>query len=138
MTTTFEHHTTNNQNIMGDRANIIIEGDGDMFPAPVYFYTHGRGSEIKRSLQATLRRKQRWDDHPYLARMIFCDLIGDYAKESTGFGISTRIGDGARNLLCVNMQQQMVRKLDSPEDINAPVAAQWTFEEFCALELGDD
>ncbi len=123
---------------MGDRANIVIEADNDMFPHPVFFYTHWAGYRIKKTLQAALiRGRERWDDAQYLSRVIFCEMVGNDTG-ITGLGISTKIGDHGGNLLCVNMEENMVRERDSRKDIGAPILNQWTFADFIALKLEDE
>lgn len=121
--------------IMGDRANIVIEQDSHSFPHPVFFYTHWSGYAIKQTLQDALTAgESRWNDGQYLARIIFCQMIGEDSG-TTGFGISTKIGDGERNLICVNIEQNVVRERASSSDHNADAIQQWTFAEFCKLDL---
>lgn len=118
---------------MGDRANIVIEKDDEVFPHPVFFYTHWSGSRIKDTLRsALLRGKDRWSDPQYLARIIFCELVKDDVEGLVGFGISTAIGDGGHLLLCVNLKENKVRERNSSKDINASTLREWTFDEFCA------
>lgn len=70
---------------MGDRAQVAIKmGDGSR----VYLYAHWGGTGIYDSLQTALRRRQRWTDCEYLARIIFQAIVGDDQRE-TGFGIGT-------------------------------------------------
>lgn len=119
---------------MGDRGNIVIEKDGDMFPHPVWLYTHWGGSGLKRDLQVALTKaKPRWEDGSYAARVIFQEMIGGDDSNS-GFGISTAQGDGEHPLLCVNFGDQKVRERAADRDINSPVVREWTFEEFVALK----
>jgi hypothetical protein len=116
---------------MGNRANIVIEQDSDMFPHPIYFYTHYDGSEIEQILKSALiRGRDRWDDPQYLSRVIFCEMIKDDLNGVTGYGITTAIGDGGYKLLCVKMDEQKVRIRDSSDDITAKIIKEWTFEEF--------
>jgi hypothetical protein len=77
---------------MGDRANIYIhEGD----EPGVYLYTHWSGYELPEVARLALVRGQsRWDDPPYLARIVFCQMIGGDADGLTGYGISAVVGDG--------------------------------------------
>lgn len=117
---------------MGDRANIVIEADNGMFPAPVFFYTHWSGYRIKQDLQSALvKGKERWDDPQYLSRVIFCQMVGTQ-DEITGYGITTKIGDSGAPLLLVNMEKQEVRELTSSDNIEAATAQKWSFEEFAA------
>jgi hypothetical protein len=86
---------------MGDCGNVIIK---DEIGQQVCLYTHWRGSELRAILKSALRRRQRWDDAPYLARIIFCEMIkGDEAAE-TGFGISTRSEGSAEIIIDVKAQ----------------------------------
>lgn len=57
---------------MGDRANVVVI-DGD---EQVCLYTHWNGYEVAEVLQNALKRgKERWAQAPYLARIIFCDMV---------------------------------------------------------------
>lgn len=133
------HINTNHINIMGDRANIVIEKDTGMFPHEVYFYTHWHGRKIKPILKAALiKGVDRWDDPQYLSRVIFCELVSAGKDEVTGFGITTAIGDGGYKLLCVNMEEKKVRVRDSGKNVRAPVLKEWSFEDYCAVEFTDD
>lgn len=121
---------------MGDRANIVIESDKDFFPHAVFFYTHWRGSDIKTILQSALvRGKDRWNDPQYLSRVIFCELIGKDTTGITGFGITTKIGDGGGKLLCVNMDGQKVRERDSRNDETAAILTEWSFVDYIAAKF---
>ena len=94
---------------MGDRANVVIPQDGSEHEEKIYLYTHGSGTELPATLQRALARKQRWDDQPYLTRIIFEEMItGAYSKE-TGYGISTYPSDGLSRLLIVDTENQQVR-----------------------------
>jgi hypothetical protein len=124
--------------IESDKANIVIESDKEMFPHPVFFYTHWSGSTIKDTLQAALAHKRWWDDPQYLARIIFCELVKNQPHGTTGYGISTRIGNGSHKLLCVNMEENKVRERNSTEDINAAVLHEWTFEEFVKAKFKEE
>lgn len=77
---------------MGDRAQIkFIEETG----GELYFYTHWDGYKLHEILQSALERgKDRWDDTPYLARIIFSEMIQHNIKDNTGYGISTQSQDG--------------------------------------------
>lgn len=75
---------------MGDRGNIVVV-DGE---SKVYLYTHWRRYELKEILaDALTRAEDRWFDGQYLARVIFDDMV-DGDRGTTGFGISSVIGDG--------------------------------------------
>lgn len=107
---------------MGDRANIIMQGETDTFPYPVYFYSHWKGRDIYTDLQKALEKsKSRWGDPAYLARIIFCQLVAGDALGLTGYGISTVMGDGGTELW-VNTDDKLVKDDEK----------QWTYEEFIA------
>jgi len=76
---------------MGSRGNIVIKEEGR---TPIYFYTHWEGYRVKEILRdALVLGRSRWGDEPYLARIIFCEMVRDQKDELTGFGISTYEGD---------------------------------------------
>ena len=91
---------------MGDRGNIVmVEKTGNK----IYFYTHWDGSDLPRILrQALIRGKGRWDDEPYLARIIFSEMIKDNILEETGYGISTYQPDYNHSDLEVHCSSQTV------------------------------
>lgn len=102
---------------MGDRGNVKIIDQFD--PSKhVHLYTHWRGSELKDIVQAAMRKRWRWNDSGYLARIIFCEMVkGDEAGE-TGFGINADQCDEGP-LIIVNVPEQTVtlgRKAWSFED----------------------
>src|SRR5687767_6295692 len=81
---------------MGDRGNIVVMNDKG---ENIYFYTHWRGSDLPNIVAKALRRGvDRWDDPPYLNRILFCELVKGEENENTGFGIDTRMGDGGTEL----------------------------------------
>lgn len=89
---------------MGDRGNIVVQGDG----SKVFLYTHWTGSDLPNILKRALKRgESRWDDAQYLTRIIFCEMVGYDINGTTGFGISSVEGDGGA-LLTVNTDTQMV------------------------------
>ena len=122
---------------MGDRANVKVLDDcrkeGEEKPA-VFLYTHWSGTELAETVQRALQRRVRWDDSPYLARIIFCAMVEGQEAEETGFGISTDLRDNEHRIIVVDPQSQ--RLTIEPEDADrddAPLAS-FTFEEFCALD----
>ena len=76
---------------MGDLGQVIIK---DREAPDLYLYTHWRGSQLREIVRSALKRRQRWNDGPYLARIIFCEMIKGEEKGETGFGISTTPCDG--------------------------------------------
>ena len=87
---------------MGDRANVKIGN--------VYLYTHWGGSDLVDKVRQALAKKWRWDDEPYLTRIIFCTMVGrDEFDEETGFGISTEICDGEDRIIEIDVDNQTVQ-----------------------------
>jgi hypothetical protein len=123
---------------MGDRGNIVVlqhgygYGDGDAPDGAIYLYTHWRGSELPSLLATGLDRgRSRWTDEPYLTRIIFDALTGG-DHETTGFGISTRLGDNEHPILVVDTDRQRVASRHEGGEIAVPVHEDegWSFEEF--------
>ncbi|KKN82303.1 hypothetical protein LCGC14_0311160 [marine sediment metagenome] len=97
---------------MGDRGNIVIlqsgmrgRDSGDR----IYLYTHWRGSGLPDILAAALARSgNRWNDAPYLARVIFREMIRGDEEGVAGFGISTYEQDNENAILEVDCDKQEV------------------------------
>ena len=86
---------------MGDRGLIAIEG--------VYLYTHWEGSDLPSILKHALERKERWNDAPYLTRIIFCEMVKGDERAATGFGISsTPIGGLNHSMIKVDVENSIV------------------------------
>lgn len=83
-------------------------------------YTHWGGSYIPLQLQEALKKRWRWDDPAYLARIIYDTLVDDEFKQETGYGISPYICDNEHPIVYVDMSKQMVT-------INGNI---WTFQEY--------
>ena len=72
---------------MGDRAVIGFKENKDS--VPVFLYSHWGGSDRYRDLQRALTAaKPRWNDHTYATRIAISQIIENYWKEETGFGLS--------------------------------------------------
>jgi len=103
---------------MGDRGNIeMIYESGEK----IYFYSHWGGSDLTDVLRKALERgKDRWGDEPYLARIIFCEMIQDDVMDLTGYGISPYICDSEHPIIsvcCSNLTIEIEGK-------------KWSFEDF--------
>jgi hypothetical protein len=120
---------------MGDRGNVRLIGrDGE-----VWFYTHWRGTEIPEALKDALKRgRDRWDDEPYLNRIIFDSLTAGGKNETTGFGISAGIGDNQHGRPIAVVDHVKARVYAQGEDDAAakkpPTGAAFTFEQIVAAE----
>lgn len=96
---------------MGDRANIGIRYGGNKI---VYFYGHWAGSYYIQSLAKSLdRSRSRWGDASYLARIIFCDFVGDNVDGLTGFGIAPYIVDNEYPIMVVDPSRKCVDEYKS-------------------------
>ena len=76
---------------MGDQCQILIQ-DRD---SKVFLYSHWDGYKIDLILKnALIRGESRWDDPPYLTRIIFCEMIRGDVMGVIGYGISSVDQDG--------------------------------------------
>lgn len=91
---------------MGMRRNIAVDyGDNQK----IYFYTHWGAAHLEQTLAAALiRGKSRWDDPPYLARIIFSEMIQDEVLDTTGYGISPYECDPEYDTIEVDLEKQSV------------------------------
>jgi len=95
---------------MGNRANIVILDKPDQ---AVFFYSHWGGEGLPDTLRRGLvKGKDRWGD-TYLARIIFCEMVGD-DHGNLGYGISTFLTDNEHPLLVVDTDRQVI--VEYPED----------------------
>lgn len=115
---------------MGDRGNIVVKQSGDA--GSIFFYTHYDGSNLPRILQAALiRGEDRWDDEPYLGRIIFSELVKDDVLGNLGYGISTYETDNEHPILYVDSKTQTVRCGNNSKFT-------WTFKEFIELDISKE
>ena len=81
---------------MGDRSNIVIEDRGER----VYLYGHWMGSKsIGHAVHGL--ESGRTADGSFLARIVFCSMIGPNTRGETGFGISASIQDNQYPVLVI-------------------------------------
>ena len=73
------------------RRNIALDyGVGNK----IYLYTHWGAERLEQVLREALMRGQsRWDDPPYLARIIFSEMIQDEVMDTIGYGIAPYVMD---------------------------------------------
>jgi hypothetical protein len=124
---------------MGDRANIFIADDDYESGPPigVYLYAHWGGEALALLVKSVLKRRQRWDDPAYLARMVFCAMVrGDEAGED-GYGISARLGDNEHAIVAVDCRAQRVwlchPNVLVSDGIGPAARASWTFDDYVGL-----
>lgn len=107
---------------MGDRAQVLVKDEG------VYLYTHWGGHALQAVVRRALARRERWDDPEYLARILFCEMIGDDVDGETGYGIGTNEHcDNEHPVVVVNCADQTVT-IDG---------AACTFEDYITEQTGD-
>jgi hypothetical protein len=93
---------------MGDCGNVVFPSEaGNLF-----LYTHMRGTDLPLIVKRALALQARWDDPPYLARIVFEHMIevreaGAYRW--LGFGISLEISDNNWPLLVLDCASRKVR-----------------------------
>lgn len=96
---------------MGDRGNICLKGKS---VGEVWLYTHWGGTILGDVLCRALARRQRWDDGPYLARIIYSEMLRegvDVRKRidgDTGLGISSVPGDGLDHVFTLDVDTQTI------------------------------
>lgn len=122
---------------MGDRANIIIKQHNGEAESELWLYTHWSGADLPEILQTAMRRKIRWSDEAYLARVILCEMIrvsGELDGE-TGIGITTYETDSSYPFLVVDAKKQEISIRASGRGSRECQTGPWTFAAFCALDL---
>lgn len=118
---------------MGNRANVqVVFSKTD---PGVFLYTHWGRNAVPQQVQAVLRRKCRWDDASYLARMLFCAMVGEDTEGETGFGISAQPVDGTDYVLCVNVEEKTVTRLPYSSKWCNYAEQRFTFQQFCDLDI---
>ena len=129
---------------MGDRANVAIL-DRKLSGRPedaeleaVVLYTHWYGTELPDYVHAGLSRRERWEDAPYLARIIFCQMLkGEEGslESTTGYGISTGLCDNEYPVLVLDCTTQRIASRKEEEYRKGPVREPegLTFAEYCKL-----
>jgi hypothetical protein len=74
--------------------------------------------------------KRRWNDAQYLARIIFCRMIGERdIMGETGYGITSVICDNEHPIITVDVAKQQVR-LHNENDLDANPIDTKSFAEF--------
>jgi hypothetical protein len=120
---------------MGDRGQVNVKRGGQQ----VFLYTHWSGSDLPDTLRRALARRQRWDDAPYLARIIFSEMVKGQEAEETGFGIWAISQDTFARVLVVDVDAQTVDGVPFADYIKAPkpTAAAEAEEEDSEEDSGD-
>ena len=91
---------------MGDRSQVVIHDSG----SEVYLYTHWNGKTLPSLVAGSLfRGKSRWDDAPYLARIIFSDMIRGDIDGLTGYGISSTYQDSNHPDIHIYVERKLIK-----------------------------
>lgn len=88
----------------------------------IYLYSHWKGGEedegqLIDDLRRALRRKQRWNDESYLARIIISEVIKDDIEGETGYGIAPYVGEEEFKTIEVDFEKQTVDGMSFEEFI---------------------
>lgn len=121
---------------MGDRANVFVKEHGS--EEGVYLYTHWSGHVLPETVLAALvRGEDRWNDGPYLARIVFCEMVKGAEMELPGYGISATCGDGDNRIICLDPDDERIGFVKSPAaTAKRPWLHEKSFAEFA--ERGTD
>lgn len=105
---------------MGSPAEVVLEERGER----VYIYSHwdGYDTEWLPLLASALNHSQnRWDDAPYMNRMIFSLLISDDVWGETGYGLSAHHMDSMQSPVVICHDDQTVYR----DNTNMPRRVPW-------------
>lgn len=109
---------------MGDRGQVEIVFPGDQ--GSIYLYSHWGGHGLPSRLSAALNQsRSRWDDEPYLARILISRIVTDH-NDLIGHGIAPYSMESEYPDLTVRLENKFVY-----------VAGQaFSFEDFADLGIG--
>lgn len=98
---------------MGDRANILVVDRPAENGAVhgIYLYTHWSGYQWPERLRKALdtpAARGRWNDEPYLARIVVSQMYSDIHDSEYGGGISTRRTDNEYPITILDIPNQRV------------------------------
>jgi len=97
---------------MGDRGVITVK---QWKEGKVHLYTHWDASNLEAVLSSALAKRWRWDDPPYLTRIIFEEMIKDAIDQETGYGIYSYVPGDAWRVLVVDSVNEVVELIDHGE-----------------------
>lgn len=113
-----------------ERANVLVKDEQD---PGVFLYTHSGGPRLPLLVRGALMRRQRWNQAPYLARLIFSGMTWGSSQGDAGFGISSILGDNNYPVIVVDTAKQTVSYIsedDAREKRTDRPGASWSFEEY--------
>lgn len=130
------HITESMVNKMGDRSNIaIVQNETER----VYLYGHWMGNDSIQIVRDVLERYDRWNDAPYLARMLFSEMIKNELDSSTGYGISTSVVDNEYPIIALDPERQLMwlEEHDSRCGDTTSITNDISFDTFLEEHQGD-
>lgn len=105
---------------MGDRGQVLIKDTG------VYLYTHWGATELYETVKNAIRKKWRWNDPEYLARIIFDEMTKGVQGRETGYGIGTKMAGDIWRLVIVDCKKFTVTVEDEGK-----IKKEKTFQQIC-------
>lgn len=120
---------------MGARSNIVVQ---DTDGSRVWLYGHWMGEDAIRITRSVLDIGYRNNDAPYLARMLFCEMVKDEPEgAATGFGISARMGDNEYPVTVIDVFTGRVH-LEHADGSGAQITPAIPFELYVAAAADAD
>ena len=114
---------------MGDRANVYIhEGKRP----GVYLYTHWDGTYLPRKIKDALqtdRAQSRLTDGPYLARILFEEMISSSLGSETGYGIWAEVQDGEDRIVDIDVYNCIITLKGYPYDWDSVPLDPYAYED---------
>lgn len=91
---------------MGDRRHVVLQYEDGK---EIYIYTHWYGSSLPSLLaKALVHGKERWNDVPYLARIIFSQLLKGDEDSLTGWGLAPNYMESQKDDLYIDLSSNTV------------------------------
>ena len=119
---------------MGDRSNIVVVQPDN---SRIFLYGHWMGDDNYRVAGQVLSRQERWNDHAYIARMLFSLMTSHDPNSDTGFGISNHMCDNEYPIVVIDPQKQTVHleqyiwgEVTDGSNRFEPITPTVSFEEF--------
>jgi hypothetical protein len=127
---------------MGDRSNIYFPDDSgkDRLRRGIYLYSHWEGPALFEYAQAALdssAARSRWNDAPYLTRIVVQHILMNHADSASGsgWGLSPSLCDNEYPILVIDASDGRVWFAEQSQETSEPATepAPWTFAQFVAL-----
>lgn len=107
---------------MGARGEVCFTNS---YEKDLFLYTHwGAETLVEDVANALLRGRDRWDDPPYLARIVFCEMLHGDTDSTSGFGIAVDPTDSGLSI-DIYTEKKLVKVWQIGDD-----TTEYTFKEF--------